>query len=34
LDEEGVEVIWVQMPPEQAQWAAVRDRLTRATKVK
>ncbi|MGE5608370.1 MAG: L-threonylcarbamoyladenylate synthase [Bacillota bacterium] len=34
LDEEGVEVIWVQMPAEQAEWVAVRDRLRRATKAK
>lgn len=32
LDQEGIDVIWVQMPPDQPQWAAVRDRLARATK--
>ena len=31
-DASGAREIWVQMPPDHPQWAAVRDRLTRATK--
>ena len=30
-DEEGVEQIWIEMPPDRPEWAAVRDRVTRAT---
>ncbi|HEX2974163.1 MAG TPA: L-threonylcarbamoyladenylate synthase [Tepidisphaeraceae bacterium] len=32
LDEEGVEVMWVETPPDDRQWVAVRDRLNRATR--
>ena len=32
LDQAGIEVIWVQMPPDETAWAAVRDRLMRATR--
>jgi L-threonylcarbamoyladenylate synthase len=32
LDEQGVEVLWIEMPPDTAQWFALRDRLMRATK--
>jgi L-threonylcarbamoyladenylate synthase len=32
LDEQGVEVLWVEMPPDLPQWAALRDRLMRATR--
>lgn len=32
LDERGVAAMWVQMPPDRAEWAAVRDRLRRATR--
>jgi L-threonylcarbamoyladenylate synthase len=31
LDDHGTKTIWVQMPPPSPPWAAVRDRLTRAT---
>jgi L-threonylcarbamoyladenylate synthase len=31
-DRMGVSVIWVQMPPDAPEWAAVRDRLRRASK--
>ena len=31
-DQSGADVILVEMPPEEPQWLAVRDRLTRATK--
>jgi L-threonylcarbamoyladenylate synthase len=31
-DEMGAEAIWVEMPPEEPAWAAVRDRLRRATR--
>ncbi len=30
LDDLGVELIWVEAPPEEQAWAGVRDRLTRA----
>jgi L-threonylcarbamoyladenylate synthase len=32
LDEQGVEVVWIEMPPEGPQWVALRDRLMRATR--
>lgn len=32
LDTMGLDAIYVQMPPDQPQWAAVRDRLRRATR--
>jgi L-threonylcarbamoyladenylate synthase len=31
LDEQGVTRMWIERPPETAEWAAVRDRLNRAT---
>ena len=31
LDEQGIEVLWIEMPPATPQWTALRDRLTRAT---
>lgn len=31
LDDQGVSVLWVQLPSDTPQWLAVRDRLTRAT---
>ena len=31
VDEKGVEQIWIEMPPDRPEWAAVRDRITRAT---
>jgi len=31
-DRSGAAVIWVQMPPDEPEWAAVRDRLMRASK--
>jgi L-threonylcarbamoyladenylate synthase len=31
LDEQGIEVLWIEMPPPMPQWTALRDRLTRAT---
>jgi L-threonylcarbamoyladenylate synthase len=31
-DERGAEQIWIEMPPDQPEWAAVRDRIIRATK--
>jgi L-threonylcarbamoyladenylate synthase len=30
LDAEGVQLIWVETPPPNADWDGVRDRLTRA----
>ena len=30
LDAEGVQIIWVEAPPEQPEWDGVRDRLSRA----
>jgi len=30
-DQSGADAILIQMPPDQPQWAAVRDRLIRAT---
>jgi L-threonylcarbamoyladenylate synthase len=32
LDAEAVHSIWIEMPPDEPQWAAVRDRLLRATR--
>jgi L-threonylcarbamoyladenylate synthase len=32
LDEQGVEVLWIEMPSAGSQWVALRDRLTRATR--
>ena len=32
LDEQGVEVVWIEMPPDGPQWVALRDRLMRATR--
>jgi L-threonylcarbamoyladenylate synthase len=31
-DEQGVSHIYIEMPPDEAEWAAVRDRLTRAAR--
>jgi L-threonylcarbamoyladenylate synthase len=31
VDERGPEAIYVEMPPEQPEWLALRDRITRAT---
>jgi L-threonylcarbamoyladenylate synthase len=31
LDEKGLDLILIEMPPDMPEWAAVRDRLTRAT---
>ena len=31
FDAEGVKLIWVETPPEGAQWEGVRDRLQRAS---
>jgi L-threonylcarbamoyladenylate synthase len=31
VDDRRAETIWIEMPPEAPEWAAVRDRLTRAT---
>jgi L-threonylcarbamoyladenylate synthase len=31
VDRRGLNSVWIEMPPQQPQWAAVRDRLTRAT---
>jgi L-threonylcarbamoyladenylate synthase len=33
MDRLKVGVIWIEMPPEKGGWAALRDRLMRATKV-
>jgi L-threonylcarbamoyladenylate synthase len=33
LDEMGLEAIFAEMPPDEPKWAAVRDRLTRASRV-
>jgi L-threonylcarbamoyladenylate synthase len=30
LDDEGVQLIWVEVPPPGPEWDGVRDRLTRA----
>jgi len=32
LDARNLDTIWMQMPPDEPQWAAVRDRLSRATR--
>ncbi len=32
IDQRGIGTIWVEFPPDTPPWAAVRDRLTRATK--
>ena len=32
LDQQHGQTIWIQMPPACPEWAAVRDRLTRATR--
>jgi L-threonylcarbamoyladenylate synthase len=32
MDAMGLDAIYVQMPPDQPRWAAVRDRLRRATR--
>ena len=32
LDEQRIEVLWIEMPPALPQWVALRDRLTRATR--
>jgi L-threonylcarbamoyladenylate synthase len=32
LDEQGTQTIYIEMPPDTPEWAAVRDRLNRATK--
>ena len=30
FDAQGVNLIWVETPPDEAEWAGVRDRLQRA----
>jgi L-threonylcarbamoyladenylate synthase len=32
LDSRGLNVIYIEMPPDEPKWAAVRDRIRRATK--
>jgi L-threonylcarbamoyladenylate synthase len=32
-DRQSPSAIWVEMPPDDAQWLAVRDRLMRATRI-
>ncbi len=32
LDARGLNTIYIEMPPDESQWAAVRDRIRRATR--